>query len=232
MENITMNANQEVRSGSTSACVDCSRSAFTTRKPAESSIAPIGGFTRSQVRFLDKGPETHELHFCRFDLPWGEAVAGVSGEQLCALIFVDAMTDPVPELARNRPNADWREDPAACRSLVEMLQGDEADRGQVPVEVRGTPFQCDVWRALCDIPSGRVTTYGELAVYVGRPHAARAAGGAVGANPVSLLIPCHRVVRAGGALGGYRWGVGIKRAILAAEGAIHADGRRDCQPGK
>ncbi|MEA3410094.1 MAG: methylated-DNA--[protein]-cysteine S-methyltransferase [Pseudomonadota bacterium] len=226
-----MNANQEIRSGSTGVRVDCSRSAFTKREPAGSGMVPIDGYTRSPVRFLEKGPEAQALHFCRFDLPWGGAVAGVSGEQLCALIFVDAMTDPVPELARIRPNAVWREDPAACHSLVGMLQGGVADRGRVPVEVRGTPFQCDVWRALCDIPPGCMMTYGDLAGIVGRPHAARATGAAIGANPVSLLIPCHRVVRADGALGGYRWGVGIKRAILVAEGAVHADGRYDCQPG-
>jgi AraC family transcriptional regulator of adaptative response/methylated-DNA-[protein]-cysteine methyltransferase len=85
--------------------------------------------------------------------------------------------------------------------------------------VRGTQFQLEVWRALLEVPPGEVTTYGRLAGALGRPGAARAVGAAVAANPVAYLIPCHRVVRASGELGGYRWGVERKRAMLGREGA-------------
>ena len=85
--------------------------------------------------------------------------------------------------------------------------------------VRGTQFQLEVWRALLEVPPGEVTTYGRLAGALGRPGAARAVGAAVAANPVAHLIPCHRVVRASGELGGYRWGVERKRAMLEREGA-------------
>jgi O-6-methylguanine DNA methyltransferase len=88
----------------------------------------------------------------------------------------------------------------------------------IPLHVRGTKFQLEVWRALLEVPPGEVTTYGRLAEAVGRPGAARAVGAAVAANPVAYLIPCHRVVRASGELGGYRWGVRRKRAMLEWEG--------------
>lgn len=81
----------------------------------------------------------------------------------------------------------------------------------------GAPFQIKVWEALMRIPSGHVTTYGDIAKAIGAPGAARAVGTAVGRNPVSWLIPCHRVLRASGGVGGYHWGVPIKRAMLAYE---------------
>jgi O-6-methylguanine DNA methyltransferase len=98
-------------------------------------------------------------------------------------------------------------------------------RTPLPLYVRGTDFQLQVWKSLLEVPPGDVTTYGGLAEAVGRPGAARAVGGAVAANPVAYLIPCHRVVRASGELGGYRWGVERKRAMLEWEKA-GAAGRR------
>ena len=85
------------------------------------------------------------------------------------------------------------------------------------VMVGGTPFQLAVWRALLQVPSGSLVTYGQLAAAVGHPAAARATGGAVGANPVAMLIPCHRVVPAHGAPGHYRWGAARKRQLIARE---------------
>jgi AraC family transcriptional regulator of adaptative response/methylated-DNA-[protein]-cysteine methyltransferase len=84
--------------------------------------------------------------------------------------------------------------------------------------VRGTSFQLRVWRALLRVPPGTFVSYGQLANAAGNPRAARATGAAVACNPVAFLIPCHRVIRADGTLGGYRWGVARKRAILAWEG--------------
>jgi methylated-DNA-[protein]-cysteine S-methyltransferase len=87
------------------------------------------------------------------------------------------------------------------------------------LDLKGTPFQQEVWRALLDIPFGEVRTYGELAAGLGRPGAARAVGAANGQNPVAILVPCHRVVAAGGRLGGYSGGLEVKRALLAHEAA-------------
>ncbi len=90
---------------------------------------------------------------------------------------------------------------------------------EVPLLLIGAPFQIKVWEALLAIPSGHVTTYSEIATSIGRPKAVRAVGTAVGRNPVSWLIPCHRALRKSGALGGYHWGLPVKRAILAWEAA-------------
>ncbi|MDR0766674.1 MAG: MGMT family protein [Odoribacteraceae bacterium] len=86
--------------------------------------------------------------------------------------------------------------------------------------MRGTGFQLAVWRALLEIPPGRTLSYGEVAARAGYPRAIRAVGTAVGANPVSLIVPCHRVTRASGDAGGYRWGTRLKREILASEGVL------------
>lgn len=90
----------------------------------------------------------------------------------------------------------------------------------IPLDLRGTPFQRAVWTALREIPPGRTQTYGQVAARIGRPGAARAVARACAANPVALLVPCHRVVPAAGGSGGWRWGAARKRVLLAREGAL------------
>lgn len=128
------------------------------------------------------------------------------------------------ELGERWPEARIEEDPETTGELARRAfsvldegAGDGETGHFLHLHLRGTNFQLQVWRALLRIPPGRVTTYGTLAERVGRPGAARAVGGAVGANPVSFLIPCHRVIRTDGRIGGYRWGTLRKRAILAWE---------------
>lgn len=105
----------------------------------------------------------------------------------------------------------WAEDVVRCA-------GGEGAAG-VPLEMRGTPFQVRVWRALLEIPLGETRSYSEVASAIGHPRAVRAVAGACAANPVGLLVPCHRVIRADGTLGGYGWGLERKRALLDAEAA-------------
>jgi len=90
----------------------------------------------------------------------------------------------------------------------------------LPLDVRGTAFQRAVWAEVAHIPYGATTTYGEIAQRIGRPGAARAVGAAVGANPLPILIPCHRVIGAGGSLTGYGGGLEVKAALLRLEGAL------------
>ena len=92
-------------------------------------------------------------------------------------------------------------------------------QGQTSLHLIGAPFQIKVWEALLRIPSGHVTTYSEIAGSIGSPRAVRAVGTAVGRNPVSWLIPCHRALRKSGELGGYHWGLPMKRTMLAYEAA-------------
>ena len=100
---------------------------------------------------------------------------------------------------------------------IEAYLAGDLRRWSVSIEPRGTPFQLAVWQAMCDIPYGETWTYGELARQVGDPDASRAVGLACGANPIPLVIPCHRVLAAGGGLGGFGGGVDLKRWLLGLE---------------
>jgi AraC family transcriptional regulator of adaptative response/methylated-DNA-[protein]-cysteine methyltransferase len=120
------------------------------------------------------------------------------------------------EIRRDWPEATIHTDHTLARKLV----GSIFKQSDTPaLLIRGTPFQLSVWRALLDIPEGKTTSYGELAASIRRPKASRAVGTAVGANRIAWLIPCHRVLRADGSIGGYRWGVDRKRAMLERESA-------------
>jgi methylated-DNA-[protein]-cysteine S-methyltransferase len=108
---------------------------------------------------------------------------------------------------------------AAAAQLADYFAG-RITRFELPLDLHGTPFQRGVWQALLGIASGRTCSYGQLARQLGSPTALRAVGAAIGKNPVSVIVPCHRVVGHGGALTGYAGGVDRKRALLALEGAI------------
>ena len=138
----------------------------------------------------------------------------------------DALTYVLlPDVAAAGPAAPDAGDvvvlPAALEAAVEQLgEYFEGSRRSfdLPLALRGTPFQCDVWRALADIPYGETISYAELAAMVGRPGAFRAVGQANGANPIPIVLPCHRVVASGGGIGGYGGGLPLKRRLLALEG--------------
>lgn len=108
-------------------------------------------------------------------------------------------------------------DPPFAAQVRSTLAGRVSD--PVPLCLSGTSFQLQVWRALASLPQGTTISYQELAARMGRPRAVRAVATAVGQNPVAILLPCHRVVRADGSLGGYHWGLERKRALLEGEGA-------------
>ncbi len=111
---------------------------------------------------------------------------------------------------------------AAAADQLRSYAAGETTRFDVPLRLHGTPFQTAVWSALTRVPYGRTVTYGELAAEVGRPSAARAVGAAVGANPVGIMVPCHRVIGAGGALTGFAGGLDNKVTLLIREGVLAA----------
>lgn len=153
-----------------------------------------------------------------FDSPFGPALAMGTDRGLCGLAFAaDTGAEPaMADLRARWPEAEYVEDPSFLRAWVEAAFGGS---GEVPLLLIGRPLQIKVWEALLRVPSGHVTTYGDLARAAGAPRAVRAVGSAVGRNPVSLVIPCHRALRKSGDLGGYHWGLPVKRAILARETA-------------
>lgn len=153
-----------------------------------------------------------------FDSPFGEVLAMGTDKGLCGLAFAgECGRDAAWEDMTGRwPEADFTENPDAIAPWVDAAF---AGKGQAALHMIGAPFQIKVWEALLRIPTGHVTTYSDIARAIGNPNAVRAVGTAVGRNPVSFLIPCHRALRKSGGLGGYHWGLPVKRAILAWESA-------------
>lgn len=130
---------------------------------------------------------------------------------------------------RRAPDSAWRRDDRALRDAVRELRayfGGELRQFSLSLAPVGTPFQLDVWNALAAIPYGETTSYGEMARRIGRPRAVRAVGAANGANPLPIVLPCHRVVGSNGSLTGYGGGLPIKQALLALERGAH-DGQRE-----
>lgn len=158
------------------------------------------------------------IRYGRADSPFGAASLAWTDRGVCSIEFLDDKGEHLePSLERDWPSARLVRANRQAGRLADTIFSDET-RG-VPVHIQGTNFQIQVWRALLRLPPGVCTTYGDLAKVIGRPGAGRAVGSAVGANPVAFLIPCHRVLRSDGGLGGYRWRPERKEAILAWEDA-------------
>ena len=149
-----------------------------------------------------------------FVSPFGEMLAMGTTRGLCGIAFAAECGRDMAfaDLAGRWPLATLVEDGSAISHWVQAALD---QKGQSRLHLMGAPFQIKVWEALLAIPSGQVATYSEIARSAELPKAARAAGTAVGRNPISWLIPCHRVIRKSGDLGGYHWGLPIKRALLA-----------------
>ena len=157
------------------------------------------------------------------DSPFGECLIALTERGICGLLFVadEDRKRTLAELKANWPQAEFVEDEAATRPfLAPIFQLDEAqERPSLPLHLKGTNFQIQVWQALLKIPAGTAVSYGDVAQMIGKPNAARAVGTAVRHNPIGFLIPCHRVIRQAGGLGQYRWGSSRKKAILGWESA-------------
>jgi AraC family transcriptional regulator, regulatory protein of adaptative response / methylated-DNA-[protein]-cysteine methyltransferase len=154
--------------------------------------------------------------------PFGACLVAVTARGICGMHFLDPMPQEqaLAETRARWPNATFVESPGRTAAAVQQAFGDRPiPEGGLSVFVAGTNFQLQVWRALLQIPGGRAASYSAVARSVGAPSARRAVGAAIGRNPVALLIPCHRVVRSDGALGGYHWGPDRKHALLAWESA-------------
>lgn len=154
--------------------------------------------------------------------PFGHVLAAATGRGVCAAALGDDPAMLIDDLARA-----FSEATLDCNSelldgwmdvLLDYLHGKRMSL-DLPLDVAATPFQKMVWNALRAIPYGETQTYQQVARRIGRPDATRAVAQACARNPVALIIPCHRVVRSDGALGGYRWGIERKRALLLHEAA-------------
>lgn len=150
----------------------------------------------------------------------GEILVARTSTGVCAVIPGESADELVAELARRFPGATLHH---ANNSRADWFAGvmsyliDSRTPISVQLDLRGTEFQCKVWRALQDIPSGSSASYGDIARRMGMPTASRAVAGACAANPLAVVVPCHRVLRGDGSLSGYRWGVKRKQAVLNHE---------------
>jgi len=153
------------------------------------------------------------------DCPLGKALIAATPQGICAVFFGDREQPLLKDLNARFSKAAISRSPDLLRFARSRLQAvfdGDRDAG-LPLDVRGTAFQTRVWESLRAIPFGETRTYAEIARAIGAPKSVRAVGTACGANPVSLLIPCHRVVGSDGSLHGYRWGLKRKKALLARE---------------
>ena len=181
------------------------------------------GMTPSAYRAGGRG-ET--IWYATRESALGPLVMGATERGVCFAQFGTSKQDLVAQLANEFPNAVLRESPAEhgielddwIDALDDTLRR-AAPSPALPVDLRGTAFQMQVWQFLLSVPDGDVISYAELATGIGRPKAARAAASACAANRIAVLVPCHRVLRGDGRLGGYRWGIERKRALLDAERA-------------
>lgn len=153
--------------------------------------------------------------------PFGRSLIAITPRGICNLLFLDS-DSPNPEhlLRREWANAEIIHDQSATEPICQQLFPPSPipyPPSPISLLVKGTNFQIQVWRALLSLPFGSLTTYQTLAASLGQPTAARAVGTAIGNNPIAYLIPCHRVIRASGELGGYRWGLERKTAMLGWE---------------
>ena len=176
---------------------------------------PRLGMQARHYRARGKG---QSIAYCCFPTPLGTVLIAATERGLCSLKLGADEKELKKLLAREFGEAELVEDalPALKKGIVEFLRGD-ANLAKVPVDIRGTVFQRKVWDELRRIPRGETRTYAEIARAIGAPRAVRAVGSACGANPVAVVIPCHRAVRTDGGLGGYAWGLKRKKKLLALE---------------
>ena len=156
----------------------------------------------------------------RLATPLGDMTAAATATGLAGLWFDGQAHHPGPLAAPVNPQQRWLR--AAAMALKRYFAGEPNPLAGVALDLHGTPFQHAVWQALLTLPAGATGTYAQIATQAGSPAGMRAAGAAIGRNPVSVLVPCHRVLGSNGSLTGYAGGLDRKRALLRHEGLVVA----------
>lgn len=176
---------------------------------------PQLGMKASEYRARGKG---QRIRFSTFATPLGTALVAATDKGVCAVKLGRADAELERLLAEEFPAAELaREALGELEARVLAFMDGEASLARVPLDIRGTVFQRRVWDELRRIPRGETRTYREIARAIGAPAAVRAVGSACGANPVALVVPCHRAIRSDGGLGGYAWGLATKQRLLEME---------------
>ncbi len=167
-----------------------------------------------------RGGQGETIRTAFADCPFGRLLVGATDKGVCFIGFAEPDESLMGDLRRRFPKACVTADDAALSGTVQAVLAFLREPKQaldLPLDLRGTAFQQRVWRTLCGIPAGETRTYAQLAALAGNPRAVRAVARSCAANPVSLAVPCHRVIGGDGGLTGYRWGVPRKQALLEQE---------------
>ncbi|MEI8271955.1 MAG: methylated-DNA--[protein]-cysteine S-methyltransferase [Paludibacter sp.] len=159
-------------------------------------------------------PPQSDPSFGFSDSPFGECCIAFSNDGICALTFPENHEGAYLDLENRFPETDFHQNDKGAERLANQIFKNGENPTLNPI---GSDFQQSIWKALQRIPAGETTTYALIAETIGRPKAVRAVGTAIGANPIAYLIPCHRVIRTDGSLGGFRWGLDCKKKMLEWE---------------
>ena len=177
----------------------------------------IEGMTPAEYK---QGGQHLAIHYSFAETLFGEVLVASTHKGICALSFVEDQAEALQQLKLQFPKAQLVEqiDEFQTNALA-FFQKDWEQLPEIKLHLKGTDFQLKVWQSLLRIPMGQLSSYGQIAQNIDHAKAARAVGTAVGSNPVAFLIPCHRVIRSTGLLGGYEWGTLRKTAMIDWEGA-------------
>ena len=160
------------------------------------------------------------IHYQYADSPFGGVLVASTTKGVCHMAFFDKQEEAFQVLKNKFPKAKYHQEmDSHQQQALKIFTKNWQELPEVKLHLQGTPFQLKVWEALLQIPPGRVSTYGSIAQQINNPKATRAVGTAIGQNPIAYLIPCHRVIRSTGTLGGYHWGTSRKTAIIGWEAA-------------
>ena len=177
----------------------------------------IEGMTPGEFK---NGGENLTINHNFANSPFGNLIVASTPKGICHIAFADNKIEAFSVLQAKFPNAQYRQSSDTLQqNALSIFAQDWSKLGEIKLHLKGTDFQLKVWETLLQIPVGQLTTYGRIASKLNNPKASRAVGTAIGDNPVAFLIPCHRVIRSSGELGGYHWGLARKTAILGWEAA-------------
>ena len=177
----------------------------------------IEGMTPGEYK---NGGENLSINYSFAESPFGGIIVASTHKGICHIAFADDQMIAFNILRGKFPNARYHQKVDVIQQRAMFIFTQDWDKlDEIKLHLKGTAFQLKVWKTLLEIPQGKLTTYGNIASKLNNPNASRAVGTAIGDNPVAFLIPCHRVIRSSGDLGGYHWGLTRKAAIIGWEAA-------------
>lgn len=182
----------------------------------------IEGMTPAEYK---NGGKNLTINYSFEKSPFGNLIIASTDKGVCHMAFENDRKKAIEGLVTRFEKACFQQQKENYHEdIIAIFEKRDKDPKEIKLHIKGTEFQLKVWESLLKIPRGRLSTYGEIAGAIGKPTASRAVGNAIGNNPIAYLIPCHRVIQASGALGGYMWGESRKTAIIGWEMAATEEG--------